>query len=109
MNTALLYSFRISFRRLLKDRKYTILNITGLSLSMAAALLIFLYLIFETSFDRHHPDHEIIYRVGADITLAGERQKVALNSVPFGPLLVARCQSLLHLFGYFRSISFSEA
>ncbi len=88
MNTALLYSFRISFRRLLKDRKYTILNITGLFLSMAAALLIFLYLIFETSFDKHHPDHEIIYRVGADITLAGERQKVALNSVPFGPLLV---------------------
>ena len=88
MNTAFLYSLRISFRRLLKDRKYTILNITGLALSMAAALLIFLYLSFETSFDRHHPDHEIIYRVGADITLAGERQKVALNSAPIGPLLV---------------------
>lgn len=88
MNTAFFYGFRISFRRLLKDKKYTLLNVTGLALSMAAALLIFLYLNFETSFDRHHPDHEIIYRVGTDITLAGERQRVALNSVPIGPAIV---------------------
>lgn len=75
---------------MVKERLYTIINIGGLALGMAAALLIFLYLLFELSFDRYHKDHQQIYRVATDLTISGERNLIALNSVPMGPLLVSQ-------------------
>lgn len=88
MRHPLLYSFRISFRRLIKERRYALLNIAGLSVSMAAALLIFLYLLFETSYDKHHPNHEQIYRIALDASIGGKASRIAMNSVPLGPTLV---------------------
>lgn len=79
---------RISLRRLVKERLYTVINVGGLAIGMAAALLIFLYLMFETSYDRHNRDHEHIYRIGTDLTISGERMMLAINSVPIGPLMV---------------------
>lgn len=98
---------RITLRRLLKERLYTLINVVGLALGMAAALLIFLYLIFETSYDRHHTDHDRIYRVGTDLTTAeGERMQLAINSVPLGPLMKSQLPEIndfLRVFpaGYF--------
>lgn len=77
----------ISLRRLLKERLYSLINVGGLALGMAAALLIFLFLFFETGYDRHNIDHERIYRVGTDLTIEGEHMQLALNSVPLGPLM----------------------
>ena len=88
MSQFLLYSFRISFRRLTQERKYAFLNIAGLSVSMAASLLIFLYLIFQTSYDRHHPDHEQIYRIALDNSIGGKTTRIAMNSAPLGATLV---------------------
>ena len=88
MFTSWLYGFRLTFRRLFREGKYTFINIFSLSLSLAAALLIFIYLAYETSYDRHHKNHENIYRIGTDISLAGERHLIAMNSIPIGPLLV---------------------
>ncbi|MFW5778198.1 MAG: ABC transporter permease [Bacteroidota bacterium] len=80
--------FRIVFRRLIKERKYSFLNIIGLSIGMAAAMAIFLYLRFENSYDKYHPDHENIYRIGTEMIISGEKSSVALNSLPMAPLLV---------------------
>lgn len=88
MKNAFFYGFRISFRRLLKEKKYALINISGLAISMAAALLIFMYLQFESSYDTYHPGHQNIYRVASDITLSGDNQKMAINTVPLGPMLV---------------------
>lgn len=97
---------RISLRRLLKERLYTLINVGGLALGMAAALLIFLYLLFETSYDRHNIHHERIYRVGTDLTVEGERMQLAINSVPLGPLMKSQLPEItefLRIFpvGYF--------
>ena len=83
-----IYSLRISFRRLLKERFYTLINITGLAVSMASALLIFLYLQFETGYDTYHPEHENIYRMATYTSISGQETEIALNSLGIGPLLV---------------------
>ncbi|MFN3555274.1 MAG: ABC transporter permease [Bacteroidales bacterium] len=88
MINPLIYGFRVSFRRLFKERKFTLINTSGLAVSMAAALLIFLYLLFETSYDKHHHNHQNIYRLATQVAMGGETHAMAMNSAAMGPLLV---------------------
>jgi len=53
----------ISYRQLIKNKTFTTVNILGLSLGMAAALLIYEYAGYEKSFDRFHGNLNNIYRV----------------------------------------------
>lgn len=55
--------FKTAFRNLLRNRLYTVINITGLTLGMAAFIIISAYVHFEKSFDRAHSDAGNIYRV----------------------------------------------
>lgn len=52
-----------SFRNLAKNNLYTSINIFGLTLGITCALLIFLIVRFELSFDNYHQDADRIYRV----------------------------------------------
>ncbi|HLF35707.1 MAG TPA: ABC transporter permease, partial [Cyclobacteriaceae bacterium] len=54
---------KIAFRNLVRDRFYSFLNITGLSVGIAAAMLIILYIADEISYDHFLKDKERIYRV----------------------------------------------
>ena len=54
----------VAFRNLLKYKGYSILNMVGLAIGMAAVLLIFLYVLDELSYDRFHEKAGQIYRVG---------------------------------------------
>jgi putative ABC transport system permease protein len=54
---------KIAFRNILKQKSYTILNVLGLSLGMAASLLILQYVKYEKSFDTFHNRAEDIYRI----------------------------------------------
>ncbi|HEV2354224.1 MAG TPA: ABC transporter permease, partial [Puia sp.] len=62
--------FRTAFRTLNKYRSTTLLNIFGLAAGMTSAILIFLWVQNELSFDRYHPDANRIYRITAHITSA---------------------------------------
>lgn len=55
--------FKTAWRSLLRNKSYTIINIAGLSIGIAACLLIFLIVQFETSFDNFHTKKVQIYRV----------------------------------------------
>jgi putative ABC transport system permease protein len=55
--------FKTAWRSLLRNKSYTIINITGLAIGIAACLLIFLVVNFETSFDNYHTKKDHIYRV----------------------------------------------
>jgi putative ABC transport system permease protein len=52
-----------AWRRARRDRLHTILNLAGLSLGFATAILIGLYVRDELSFDQFIPDHDNIYYV----------------------------------------------
>lgn len=46
-----------------RNKAFTVINITGLALGIAACLLISMYIRDELSYDKAYPDHESIYRV----------------------------------------------
>lgn len=61
--------FKIAWRSLLKNKGYNIINVAGLGLGIAAAILIFSYLSFEYSYDNFHNEPEKVFRVLRKSTL----------------------------------------
>ena len=56
---------KTAFRNLWKRKSFSLLNITGLAVGIAASLLIFLVIQNEFSYDRYHKNKDRIYRVTA--------------------------------------------
>ncbi len=52
-------------RNLKKNKGYTAINISGLAIGFASALLIAVYVVGEITYDRHFDNHERIYRLSA--------------------------------------------
>jgi putative ABC transport system permease protein len=59
----LLNFFKIAYRNLLKNKVFSIVNIFGLAIGMAACFFIFAYVHFESSYDRFHKNAADLYRV----------------------------------------------
>ncbi|WP_246230423.1 ABC transporter permease [Mucilaginibacter humi] len=55
--------FKIAYRNLLRSKGFSVINITGLAIGMAAAILILLWIQNEVSVDRFHKNTDRIYRV----------------------------------------------
>lgn len=55
--------FKTTLRSFRKNKAFAIINILGLSLGLAAAILILQYAFFELSFDKFHKKSDRIYRV----------------------------------------------
>ena len=69
----MLYSqLKIAFRSLLSNKLFTAINVIGLSIGMAVAFLIFLWVQNELRFDTHHPDADKVYRAVSHIDLGDE-------------------------------------
>ena len=57
---------KTAIRNLKRNKVYAIINILGMAVGIAACLLIFLVIQFETSFDKFHANRENIYRVNTE-------------------------------------------
>ena len=55
--------FKTAWRSLLKNKTFSVINIAGLAIGMAACLLILQYVSFELSYDRFNKNAADIYRV----------------------------------------------
>ncbi len=75
----------LALRNLRKNRLYSGLNIFGLSLGIAACLLIMLYVSHELSYDRWNPQAERIVRPVADINFGGNHMELAVVASVLGP------------------------
>lgn len=54
---------KVAWRNLRRQGRYTLINLSGLTIGMTCFILIALYLQYELSFDRHHERADRIYRV----------------------------------------------
>jgi putative ABC transport system permease protein len=59
--------FKTAIRSLARNVHFTIINITGLTIGLAACLLITFYVFDELSYDRHHVKADRIFRVNTDL------------------------------------------
>jgi len=82
LNTYGMYKsyFKIGWRNLLKNKGYSIINISGLALGMIVVILIGLWVYDEVGFDRYHANYERIAQVVTNVSLDGET--VTYSSVP---------------------------
>ena len=55
--------FKVAFRNLRRNKIYSFINIAGLSIGLACAMLILLYVKDEVSFDKFHKNVNNIYRI----------------------------------------------
>ncbi len=79
-------NFVLAFRQIKKDSLFSAISIFGLSISMAACLLIFQYTLFEMSYDDQFAKN--IYRVGTVTYENGlEKYKSAITPVPVAPTI----------------------
>ncbi len=79
---------KITLRNLYRQKLYALINIFGLSLGIGCCLILSLYLIGELSYDRHHENHERIYRVVNEYTFNGNANRAARSSQALGQLLI---------------------
>jgi putative ABC transport system permease protein len=80
---------KTAYRNLAKQRIYSIINIFGLSVGLAGATLIFLFVQNELSYDRFHENGENLYRVytihhAEDGSI---RNRSRLVTLPMGPAM----------------------
>ena len=54
---------KIAWRNIIRQKGFSFINIFGLAVAMAAAIMLFLFVKHESSYDRFHNDGERIYRV----------------------------------------------
>ncbi|MDI1322416.1 MAG: ABC transporter permease [Algoriphagus sp.] len=78
---------KIAFRNLVKNKIYSGINILGLSLGMAASILIIIYIVDELSYDKFHPQGELIYKVGMQGKMNGNEFKMAFTPAPMAQAL----------------------
>src|SRR5215203_6658852 len=72
--------FKIAWRNLLRNKSFSIINISGLAIGMAAATLIFLWIQNEKSYDQFHPKKARIYEAWNKAQFSGKLQ--SWNTTP---------------------------
>ncbi len=78
--------FTIALRVLFRHKIYPFINLTGLSVGLASALLILIYVKDELSYDRFHKNAEQIYRASMQASFSGQSHHLAVTPnaiVPF--------------------------
>ena len=83
---------KIAWRNLVKNKVSSLINIGGLAVGMAVAMLIGLWIWTELSFDKYHKNYDKIARVMQNRSLNGETASLKAMPIPVA-------NQLRHLYG----------
>jgi putative ABC transport system permease protein len=92
---------KIALRNLGLNRTYATLNILGLGMGMAGAIMIFFFLQYHLSTDRHQPHFDRVYRVVLNLLLDEGTEHSTDSSVPMAAAL-ARDYAHVEKVGFIR-------
>lgn len=97
-----------------KSKIYAFINMAGLSLGLACAMLILLYTEDERSFDAFHKNDNSIYQVTVDVRFpdGSSMEKMGMTSILLGPYLksnLPEAQSYLRLAKTFWDVKLGDA
>ena len=80
---------KIALRNIFRNKMYSLINLTGLAIGLAACLMIWLWVQDELSFDRFHQNAGRIYRVERKFDFRDLHGQAPITSAPYGPALVS--------------------
>src|SRR3954468_24760755 len=78
---------KIAWRNLIRQKLFSIINISGLAIGLAVCMLIMLYVAHEHSYDTFHKNAERIYIPRAQLKIGGSTMNMAYMSYVTGPIV----------------------
>jgi putative ABC transport system permease protein len=80
---------KIAGRKLKHQKGYSLINIAGLAVGLAACLLILLWVRDELSYDKHHEKADRIYKLAMSEEIGGVSSALAVAPFPAAPAFAA--------------------
>src|SRR4030043_2105538 len=74
----------VTFRNLLKNRIFTIINIIGLGIGLSVCIVAFFNHMFNYEFDRTHKNFDSIYRINSFRDMQGREQEYGIVPATLG-------------------------
>jgi putative ABC transport system permease protein len=97
---------KIALRNLRREKLFTLLNVSGLALGLACCLMLGLYLWSELTYDRHHVNHDRIYRIVANLKYGdGRSADLAISGSALGVMLAEEYPEYFEAYVRFRDRS----
>ncbi len=78
---------KIAFRNLIRNKVYSFINIVGLAVGMAVAMLIFLFVSHEVSYDKFHVNGDRIYQVSSLVKYGEQEVNFTAMSAKLAPIV----------------------
>jgi putative ABC transport system permease protein len=80
---------KVAWRNMMRSKIFTLINVLGLAIGMAACILILLFVRDEMSYDGYHENSDNIYRVSREFFNSDEESSLHLGhcAPPYCPLL----------------------
>ena len=79
--------FKIAYRNFIRQKGYSLINILGLAIGLASAILIFIFIMNEMSYDKCFKNYDRIYLVYMDGQMGANALHAAWTPAPMGPTL----------------------
>ncbi len=86
--------FNVALRNISKNRIFSFINISGLAIGLASAILIFLFIVKELSFDRFHENSHRIYRAYIDGNIGEQKFRGAWTSYVMAPAVTKEIENV---------------
>ncbi|HTJ13191.1 MAG TPA: ABC transporter permease [Dinghuibacter sp.] len=77
----------VAWRNLMKSKAFSFINVFGLSVGLTCCMLITLYILHETSYDRYQRNGDRLYQLGTTFISEGVEHRQGATSAPVGPLM----------------------
>ena len=74
----------VTFRNLIKNRLFTVINIIGLGIALSVCVVAFFNNMFNHDFNRTHENFEVIYRVNSFRDMQGREQEYGIVPATLG-------------------------
>jgi len=74
---------KLAIRNLLRNKEYFFINVFGLAVGMACAIMVLVYVREQSKYDDFHPDSDRLYRVYVESKFGGLESNAAVTSPKF--------------------------
>ena len=94
---SLIWSYiKIALRKIKRQKGFSLINIAGLAIGMAACILILIWVQDELSYDKFHENASQIHRINTVDTSGGKTFVLAGSPAPLGQAMVTEIPEILN-------------